>query len=251
MTLQGAQLSPFTLPVQAQASIDNNFQTTSDSSDSYTPEWSVIGSPDPEDHLFHQNIDISTKFYEFQQEAIKSAKNKSLTVEHNVHEILALSSILLLERDKTDKKLRQFIDHDICTSLRKSILTYNDILGHAFPSSIKQLLEETVRSTVAADATPCLAASLRIMQLMDDHSMTPMNRIILSVRNMVELLPRAVTEEGPREVEWITRTLQGMLGTMLENLEEEVMFRWTKGNVFREFSEPPRSFQETGDAKCL
>lgn len=42
----------------------------------------------------------------------------------------------------------------------------------------------------------------------------------------VELLPRAVTEEGPREAEWITRTLQGILGIRLEDLEEEVMFRW-------------------------
>ncbi|KAG2201425.1 hypothetical protein INT47_001474 [Mucor saturninus] len=61
----------------------------------------------------------------------------------------------------------------------------------------------------------------------DDDVLNPVNRILLSVRNMVERLPRRITEDGPKKTELITRHLEAILSPLFEDLDKNIAFRWT------------------------
>ncbi|KAG1242122.1 hypothetical protein G6F68_016348 [Rhizopus microsporus] len=72
-----------------------------------------------------------------------------------------------------------------------------------------------------------LAASRQISALIqDDDVLNPVNRILLSIRNMVERLPRCIIENGPKETELITRHLEAILSPLFEDLDNNITFRW-------------------------
>ncbi|KAI9274003.1 hypothetical protein EDC94DRAFT_689989 [Helicostylum pulchrum] len=70
-------------------------------------------------------------------------------------------------------------------------------------------------------------ASCRISAMVQDDGLNYTNRILLAVRNMVEKLPRHTVEDGPRETELITRHLEAILAPLFEDLDNNIIFRWT------------------------
>ncbi|KAG0927147.1 hypothetical protein G6F29_012780 [Rhizopus arrhizus] len=78
-----------------------------------------------------------------------------------------------------------------------------------------------------SDQSLRLVASCKIAALIEDATFNTTNRILLAVRNMVEVLPHFVIEDGPQETELITRYLQAALVPLFENIDKHILFRWT------------------------
>ncbi|KAL0074381.1 hypothetical protein F4703DRAFT_1935969 [Phycomyces blakesleeanus] len=71
--------------------------------------------PDQDDRLCLDNLDVSSKFFEFQTHVHNSTDNngKILTVENSGQHLLALSSIPLLKPSLAHADLFQFVKNDV------------------------------------------------------------------------------------------------------------------------------------------
>ncbi|KAG1051240.1 hypothetical protein G6F43_006536 [Rhizopus delemar] len=179
----------------------------------------------PIETLLFEQLDIAQQFYLFQKKAKRLALQAPLMIEECTQHILALSSIFLLKPGRIHSDMYEFIDRATCSRFRASILQEHGIGQHAFPQAIKNKLEDII--SIMVNESTRLPASRAIMMLMSGDTMTPFNRTLLSVRNMVEKLPEDCLDGGPMETELITRYLEASLAPLFENLGNEIMFRWT------------------------
>ncbi|KAI7877302.1 uncharacterized protein EV154DRAFT_429430, partial [Mucor mucedo] len=175
---------------------------------------------------------ISARFHSFRQDVnSRIQQDIAFTVEEHVQHLLALSSILLLKPARTHKDLHKHIDLSTCDALCQHIIQSHKMTNQSFPSEIKLQLEKIMIQLDDGDrgeACTRLAASRQISALLqDDDVLNPVNRILLSVQNMVERLPRRITEDGPKETELITQYLEAILSSLFEDLDNNIEFRWT------------------------
>ncbi|ORX52444.1 hypothetical protein DM01DRAFT_1323629 [Hesseltinella vesiculosa] len=184
-------------------------------------------------------IDISECFHNFQL-AVKGMLDygpKKLTLEEHTQNILALSSILLLKPGRTHPDLHQHIDYDTCDQLLDHILrSHVKTQGHVFPDGIKNSVEKIVKCIVDSEPLNLPAytgnytrmfASHEITTLLEGATLSPANRILLAIRNMVECLPRHMVGDGPLETELVTRHLQSVLLPLFEDMDAGIVLRWT------------------------
>ncbi|PHZ14348.1 uncharacterized protein RHIMIDRAFT_117296 [Rhizopus microsporus ATCC 52813] len=145
--------------------------------------------------------------------------------------ILALSSVLLLKPARTHEDLHRYIDLNTCEGLRRHILSKQQTAYQPFPASTRNRLEEIMgQMDLDGDQNNIctrLVASCRISAMIQDDGLNSTNRILLIVRNMVEKLPRHTVEDGPKETELITRYLEAILAPLFEDLDNNIIFRWT------------------------
>ncbi|PHZ11989.1 uncharacterized protein RHIMIDRAFT_292165 [Rhizopus microsporus ATCC 52813] len=186
--------------------------------------------------------DVSARFHEFQLSIKRKIDCKEhLTLEENVQHILALPPILLLKPARTHADLHEYISLNTFDALAAHILTSNSIAHHKFPAVTKAKLEQIVEevavvvsmassmSNASSGTRSCsrLDASRQITALLKGDTMNSTNKILLTVRNMVETLPRRVFEKGPQKTELITRHFQSSLAPLFEDIDKDVIFRWT------------------------
>lgn len=96
-----------------------------------------------DDHTIFNDIDISAQFNSFKQDANnRIQQGTAITMEENMQDLLALSSILLLKPARTHKDLHNYIDLNTCDALCQHIIEEHKMTNQAFPSEIKLQLEE-------------------------------------------------------------------------------------------------------------
>ncbi|ORX62108.1 hypothetical protein DM01DRAFT_1279465 [Hesseltinella vesiculosa] len=172
--------------------------------------------------MVFNGIDISARFYDFQLDVQNQLQQGALlTIEEHVQHLLALSSVLLLKPGRTHADLHNYIEPRTCDALSQHNIL--ESVYQPFPDAYKSRIEEIVKRLVAIvpqnGPFTRLDASLQISALMENGICSPTNRILLSIRNMVERLPRYVVEDGPKETEFITRHLEAILTPLFEDLE--------------------------------
>ncbi|KAI8370052.1 hypothetical protein EDC96DRAFT_440283, partial [Choanephora cucurbitarum] len=172
---------------------------------------------------------ISAQFCNFKQDVINHIQQGiAITVEEHVQHLLALSSILLLKPARTHRDLHKHIDLNTCDALCQHIIQKHKMTNQSFPTEVKLQFEEIIMDGDRGKACTRLAASQQISALIrDGDTLNPVNRILLSIRNMVEKLPRQIIENGPKETELITRHLEAILSPLFEDLDNDIAFRWT------------------------
>ncbi|GAN08404.1 hypothetical protein MAM1_0203d07915 [Mucor ambiguus] len=197
-------------------------------------------SPAANDRFKFMDTDISECFHKFQL-AVKATIDQEpttlLMLEAHVQHILALSGILLLKPGRTHADLHRHIDLDTCDRLLNHILTSILITRHhIFPSDIKDSVENIVKRIVNPEPLVLskytgpytrMYASREIMALVEGATLSPTNRILFVIRNMVECLPRNIIGDGPQEIELTTRCLQSALVPLFEDIDASIVFRWT------------------------
>ncbi|KAG0162296.1 hypothetical protein DFQ30_002389, partial [Apophysomyces sp. BC1015] len=185
-----------------------------------------------DDRLLFNGIDISARFYDFQLDVNNLLQqDTATTIEEHVQHLLALSSVLLLKPGHTHEDLHKHIDLNTCEALRWHILSEQQGAYLPFPAATKVWLEEIMEQMDMDgdrnDTCTRLAASRQISALIQNDVLNPTNRILLTIRNMVEKLPRHAIEDGPKETEFITRHLEAILAPLFEDLDNNIVFRWT------------------------
>ncbi|KAG1085187.1 hypothetical protein G6F42_021493 [Rhizopus arrhizus] len=216
---------------------DTNIPTnTVRSSSVYSFEFPL---PAANDRFKFMDTDISERFHKFQLtvKATIDQESMTLTFEEYVQHILALSGILLLKPGRPHADLHEHIDLDTCDRLQNHILTSILITRHhIFPSDIKDLVEKIVKRLVNSEPLVLttyngpytrIYASREIMMLMEDATWSPTNRFLTVIRNMVECLPQNIIGDGPQEIELTTRHLQSALVPLFEDIDANIVFRWT------------------------
>ncbi|KAI9487034.1 MAG: hypothetical protein EXX96DRAFT_614831 [Benjaminiella poitrasii] len=169
-------------------------------------------SPPPmEDRLLFNNIDVS---------ACQLREGAAFTIEEHMQHILALSSVLLLEPARTHEDLHKHIDLNICEGLRRHILSKQQTVHQSFPTSTRNRLEE-IMGQMDSDGDRdniCtrLAASCQVSAMIQDDGLNSTNRILLAVRNI-----------RLKEMELIIRHLETILSPLFEDLDNNIIFRWT------------------------
>ncbi|KAI8381159.1 uncharacterized protein BYT42DRAFT_634316 [Radiomyces spectabilis] len=147
----------------------------------------------------------------------------NMSVEEHMQHLLALSCILLLKPACTHQDLHKHIDLNTCDTLCQQIIQIHRMTNQSFPSDVKLQLEDIMMQLdVVSTACTRLAASRKIWGLIqNDDVLNPVNRILLSIRNMVERLPRHIFENGPKETELITRHLEAILSPLTSVSDDE------------------------------
>ncbi|CAO3649784.1 unnamed protein product [Cunninghamella echinulata] len=72
-----------------------------------------------------------------------------------------------------------------------------------------------------------MVAAMEIMKLMEQTEDCMSKKILISVRNLVENLPMKNLDEDIKESELITRYVHPLLSLLLDDITNNIMFRWT------------------------
>ncbi|ORY99290.1 hypothetical protein BCR43DRAFT_436279 [Syncephalastrum racemosum] len=185
------------------------------------------------DRFVWEGIDVSAAFHRFQQAALETLdREEVLDYEKHAQHVLALSSILLLKSNRTHPGLLEFLDIRTCERLRAFMLERAGITSEDIVLPIKNRLQEILEkiaddprvvSSTNSRPYPRFDASHDIMALIEGPGLNTFNRILRSVRNMVEMLPRYAIDDGPLETEYIIRYLGPLLSplTFVSDTERE------------------------------
>ncbi|KAI8062680.1 hypothetical protein BC940DRAFT_369997 [Gongronella butleri] len=185
-------------------------------------------APNDSDAWIFQGVDVSNKFYMFQQEAKRLAASGAMALETHAQHLLALSGILVLKPGRTHPDIHKHIDRVLCDQLCVDILMQAKIMDFKFPSETKVALEEMVDQLLRpVNPISRLAVAKTITSLMQGDDFSKSNRILLAIRSLVENLPKHIVGDGPQETELITRQLQPALGRLFEDIDNDIVLRWT------------------------
>ncbi|KAG1465771.1 hypothetical protein G6F56_004822 [Rhizopus delemar] len=182
------------------------------------------------DSISHPSADADT-------DALLNTGINSNTVEtHSVHSLefplSATNDRLIFMRIDISERFHNFQLAVKAKIIQGSMLTLEE---HAFPSDIKESVEKIVKHLINSDPLDLptysgpytrLYASREISTLVEGATLSPTNRVLLTIRNMVEYLPRHVIGDGPQETELVTRHLQSILLPLFEDIDACIIFRW-------------------------
>ncbi|ORY99289.1 hypothetical protein BCR43DRAFT_489040 [Syncephalastrum racemosum] len=231
MGLTGPSAGAQGIPVSRSGSIHVNALATALRQLEFEP-------PADDDRFVWEDTDVSAAFHGFRlMVKAKLERKETLTYEGDVQHILALSSILLLKPDRTHPDLYKFLARDICGRLR-AFMVVQAAQAINMDEHFSLLLKNKVDAilcklnggtrTMEGEGRPYsrLVALREITALMEGTEMTLVNKILKSIRNMVEMLPRDVDQKGPLEIEYITRHLHAILSPLFEDIDNDILFRW-------------------------
>ncbi|KAG1447803.1 hypothetical protein G6F55_010941 [Rhizopus delemar] len=231
--------SPPSMSTSDEASSSNELLTS-------TPLSLELHAPGP-NRFYVDHTDISERFYNMQQYVFNFTKVNNLTLESDVHLILSLSSILLLQNNnRLHKDMIPFFGDKIYQKARKSIL---DSLNMTYNFPRETLLEiiETAQSVYNKTNNRINAAAslLTLANAVDD----PIDKkLIVSASQLLQFLPMDPTYSNIRETKLITRYIIHAIQPLFDDHERDIRLEFT-------FTEPADNYNRevsfTGCPDCI
>ncbi|KAG1050142.1 hypothetical protein G6F43_007561 [Rhizopus delemar] len=179
------------------------------------------------DRLLVNGTDISELFYQMQQNAYQSGKTNSLTLETDVHLILSLSSILLLQNNN---RLHQdwipFLGNGLYRKTRDHVIKS---LNCTCPEFSTKLLVDIIDivSKVYRKNVDRLTASASLLSLASNTTDTMDKKLIMSVMQLIQFLPMDPTYECISETTYITRYILPMIQPLFDDHDKNIRLDFT------------------------
>ncbi|KAF7720543.1 hypothetical protein EC973_007596, partial [Apophysomyces ossiformis] len=234
-----------------------NDDTPSNATPVSSPLASTISSPSTplsvsllapgQDRFFVDQADISEKFYQMQQCVFGLVGTSSLALESDVHLILSLSSILLLQNNnRIHKAMIPYFGHQLYTKIRKQNLD-SWTTNAKFPAAAMVNLIEIAQDVYNKKKDICEAgASILTLASTMDNSID--KQLIMSIYQLVQFLPYDATNLEIWETTLITRYLVPALQPLFDHRERNVRLEFTATDLADKHKRPP-SFN--GSPDCI
>ncbi|KAF7721661.1 hypothetical protein EC973_004311 [Apophysomyces ossiformis] len=189
--------------------LDSSSEELSPTSDSSPPSQLSLQLRAPgRDRFQVDNVDISGKFYQLQQYVFDFVISNNLTLESDVHLILSLNSILLLQNNnRLHKAMVPFFGNKLYTRIREHNLdSWNST--SKFPGDVLLKTIEIVQS-VYEKTTDRIGASVSILNLASTMDDKINKRLIVSASQLLQSLPMDPTNtllmiEYKISIKWMT-----------------------------------------------
>lgn len=190
------------------------------------------------DRFFIDHVDISEKFYQMQQYVFHSVKSKNLALESDVHLILSLSSILLLQNNnRLHKAMVPFFGDELYNKIRKHNLDSCNMTSK-FPGEILLKTIDIAQSLYDKTTDRCNAgASLLTLASTMDNLID--KRLIVSASQLLQFLPMDATNDDISETTLITRYILPALQPLFDNHERNIRLEFTSTELADKPKRPP------------
>ncbi|KAG0162917.1 hypothetical protein DFQ30_001020, partial [Apophysomyces sp. BC1015] len=200
-----------------------------------------------QDRFFVDQADVSEKFYQMQQYVFGLVGSSNLALESDVHLILSLSSILLLQNNnRIHKAMIPFFGHQLYTKIRKQNLD-SWTTNAKFPAAAMVNLIEIAQDVYNKKKDICKAgASILTLASTMDSSID--KQLIMSINQLIQFLPYDATNLEISETTLITRYLVPALQPLFDHRERNVRLEFTATDLADKQKRPP-SFN--GSPDCI
>ncbi|CAO3700880.1 unnamed protein product [Rhizopus stolonifer] len=184
------------------------------------------------------NVDISENFYQLQQYIFDFIISNNLKLESDVHLILSLNSILLLQNNnRLHKAMVPFFGNKLYTRIREHNLdSWNST--DKFPSDILLKTIEIAQS-VYEKTTDRIGASLSILNLASATDDKINKRLIVSASQLLQYLPMDPTNTDISEATLITRYIVPLLQPLFDNDDLNIRLDFTATEFAEKCKRPP------------
>ncbi|KAI9245650.1 hypothetical protein BDA99DRAFT_527777 [Phascolomyces articulosus] len=185
-----------------------------------------IKIPSQDDRYLVCGQDISIKFFAFQ--LVSKDNYSELFMDSNVHHILSLSSILLLQKNKYHQDLKSVFGVQILDSIydmmQKRYKT-NQHKNNSFDTSLKNSIESIIKN-VKDEKIDRLDAMADLLYLCNGKTKV-VKKVIKSVVNFIDKLPSQEISSQIMETELCHRYIDPLLSGLFDDPGMGVLFRWT------------------------
>ncbi|KAI9006705.1 hypothetical protein CLU79DRAFT_879219, partial [Phycomyces nitens] len=177
------------------------------------------------ERYFVDNFDVSDAFYQFQQSIVIG--KDSLLMESHVHQILTMSSILLIKPDRMNNDIVRVFGRENIRLLQEHVRCKFGFgyYGDQFDVDLLQVLKNIVTKARYRQITR-FDACLELWTMAKSAS-TINRKIIKSIARLIDELPEENVSTEIREQELCTRYLNPALQPLLDDPENNVYFQWT------------------------
>ncbi|CAG8712066.1 1499_t:CDS:2 [Funneliformis caledonium] len=171
---------------------------------------------DPADDYKIEEINVSQLFRKYQNNSVNISKTEGLFVESNIHEILSLSSIFLLNPDSHSRKMIDIFGSPLLDKIHQRIIPTQQTALDAeceakFRDAIKRVTKESF-----SHATDWLMAELSNNKHLKDN----MGFIIL---DCLRTLPFTKIKNDPSEMTLVTNYLDRIMRGMLHDPNRHII----------------------------
>ncbi|CAO3616190.1 unnamed protein product [Mucor fragilis] len=234
-------------PVRSSLSMSTSDEASfSNESLTSTPLSLTLHVPGP-NRFYVDHIDISERFYNMQQYVFNFVDANSLTLESDVHFILSLSSILLLQNNnRLHKDMIPFFGDKIYQKARESILDSLN-MTYKFPGETLLGIIETAQS-VYNKTNNRINAAASLLSLADTVDDPIDKKLIVSASQLLQFLPMDPTYSDICETKLITRYILHAMQPLFDDHERDIRLEFT-------FTEPADNYNRevsfTGCPDCI
>ncbi|CAO3607412.1 unnamed protein product [Cunninghamella blakesleeana] len=182
-----------------------------------------IPPPNSDDHYILNEFDISQAFYNFQLSVLNYIKSNTLCIETQAHHIFALSSILLLKKNRMHTDVKKYINNNHMNNIMNDLYQKLD-MNLKFSNSNMLTMMELAKDVYQENITR-IDASLELLKLaksVDDID----KKIILSINRLIQDLPMNIIMDPIKETELCTRYIQPAIQPLFDDHEKNILFKW-------------------------
>ncbi|KAI9012692.1 hypothetical protein CLU79DRAFT_722191 [Phycomyces nitens] len=192
-------------------------------------------------------VDISEEFYRMQQYVFNFVISNNLTLESDVHLILSLSSILLLQNNnRLHEAMVPFFGNRLYTRIREHNLASWKSTSN-FPGQI--LLKTIEISQSMYDKTiDRISASASVLNLTSTMEDNIDERLIMSASWILQSLPMDPTNTDISETTLIVRYIVPLLEPLFDNDDLNIQLNFTGSELAEKYKRPP---QFNGCPDCI
>jgi hypothetical protein len=219
--------------------LDSSSEELSPTSDSSPPLQLTLQLRAPgRDRFQVDNVDISWKFYQMQQYVFDFVISNNLTLESDVHLILSLNSILLLQNNnRLHKAMVPFFGNKLYTRIREHNLdSWNST--SKFPGDVLLKTIEIAQS-VYEKTTDRIGASVSILNMARTMNDKINKRLIVSASQLLQSLPMDPTNTDISETTLITRYIVPLLQPLFDNDDLNIRLDFTATELAEKCKRPP------------
>ncbi|KAG1152309.1 hypothetical protein G6F37_001433 [Rhizopus arrhizus] len=219
--------------------LDSSSEEFSPTSDSSPPSQLSLQLRAPgRDRFQVDNIDILGKFYQMQQYVFDFVISNNLTLESDVHLILSLNSIPLLQNNnRLHKAIVPFFGNKLYTRIREHNLnSWNST--SKFPGDVLLKTIEIAQSVYekTTDRIGASVSTLNMARTMDDKIN---KRLAVSASQLLQSLPMDPTNTGISETTLITRYIVPLLQPLFDNDDLNIRLDFTAIELAEKCKRPP------------
>lgn len=190
------------------------------------------------DRLIADDVDISGKFYQMQQYVFDLVLNHNLALESDVHLLLAMSSILLLQNNnRLHKAMVPFFGHTLYSRIREhNLRSWN--VGSKFPGDALLKAIETAESLYDRQ-TDRIGASISLLNLASTMQDDINKRLLVSASQILQSLPMDPTNTDIPENTLINRYIAPLLQPLFDNDRLNIRLDFSGTELADKVKRPP------------
>lgn len=203
--------------------------------------------PPGQDRFIIGELDVSQRFYDMQNHVVNYLKSNTLKLESDVHLILSLSSILLLQNNnRLHQEMMPFFGNKVYQKIRKDNLDSFNMI-HKFPG--KALLETIkIAQNVYEKSNDRISAAFSLLSITQSMEDPIDKKLILSASQLLQFLPMDPTNTDISETTLITRYVLPAIQPLFDDHDRDVRLEFT-------FTEPADNYNRevcfTGRPDCI